>query len=487
MLMKVNGISISPADEPFNALVASVTEYAVVLLDSTGAVASWNLGAERMQGYRAHEILGRDVAAFFTPEDRDLGAPAQALHAARTEGQFHGEAWRLRKDGSRFWASVALTALSGPEGDLRGYLKVTRDLTERRRSSDRLRESEARFKAFISASPSVMSIKDCAGYYLYVNEQFLLGFNLRRDQVIGRTDLELFPRVQAESFIDDDTRVLAKGAAVEIEEMVRYSDGERISIVNKFPIRDGLGDIVAIGGVATDITERKRMESELAQTAEQLRAISNRLVELQESERRQLARELHDRVGQNLTALNINLHVLLNQLPAKAAGTAGLRGRLNDSLKLLEETAHCIEDVMSDLHPPTLTRFGLFAALRWYGATFAKRGGIAVAVSGQEIVPRLPPEREAAMFRIAQGAMDNVVKHAQATRIDIELRPAAAAVAMTIADDGVGFEPAILERPMGPARWGMLSLRERARAVGGQLRIASAPGKGAQIIVTLDR
>ncbi len=487
MLMKVRAPLIPPDAETLSALVGSITDCAIFLLDSAGVVASWNPGCERIKGYRADEIIGKAYAVFFTPEERALGMPAEALRAARSDGQFRCEGWRLRKDGSRFWASTMLTALKHPEGGLRGYLKVTQDISERRRTAERLRESDSRFQAFMSASPSVMFIKDLDGHYLHVNEKFLQRFGLRRDLVIGRTDLALFPRAQAERFIENDACVFARGAPLEIEETARYADAEHISIVSKFPIRDGQGNIVAIGGIATDITERKQMERELSESAEQLREISNRLVEVQESERRRLAQELHDRVGQNLTALNINLNVLLGQLPAEAASTAGLRVRLTDSLKLIEETAHCIEDVMSDLHPPMLGGFGLFATLRWYAALFEKRTAIAVAVNGEESVPRLSTKREAAMFRIAQGSMDNVAKHAQASRIDIDLRSAPGFTVMTVADNGVGFEPALLERPLQQPRWGMMSMRERARAIGGQLRVESAPGRGARIIVELER
>lgn len=487
MLMKAKSSLISPDEESFSALVASITDYAIFVLDSDGIVASWNSGAERIKGYGAREIIGQDYAVFFTPEDRATGVPAEGLRAARTAGRFRCEGWRLRKDGCRYWASVVLIALRKPDGDVRGYLKVTRDMTERRRAEERLRESEERLQAFMNFSPSVMFIKDSAGCYLHANDEFLQRFDLHRDQVIGATDLAIFPQAQAERFIANDARVFAHGAAIRFEEAAQYRDGEHVSLVNKFPIRDGQGQIVAIGGIVTDITDRKKMERELSEAAARLREISRRLVETQESERRKLARELHDRVGQNLTALNINLNIIMNLLPADAAGSARLRGRLSEALRLLESTAHCIEDVMSDLHPPMLRSFGLVAALHWYAGLFAKRTIIDAKVSGNEVLPRLTLDCEMAMFRIAQESMNNVVKHAHATRIKIEFRSGPGYAVMTIADNGVGFDPALLASPVDQPRWGMMGLHERAQSVGGHLRVETAPGQGTRIIVEIKR
>jgi PAS domain S-box-containing protein len=125
-------------------LVSAVADYAIYLLDHDGRVSSWNLGAERLKGYSADEIVGRHFSAFYTDEDRADGLPGRALAAARAQGRWHHEGWRIRKDGSRFWAEVVITAIVGPDGALRGFTKVTRDLTDRKRHEDALRDAVAR-------------------------------------------------------------------------------------------------------------------------------------------------------------------------------------------------------------------------------------------------------------------------------------------------------------------------------------------------------
>ena len=128
-------------EENFRMLVDSVRDYAIVLLHPTGTVASWNGGAQRIKGYAAHEIVGKHMSVFYTPEEVEAGKPARLLNQAAEEGRIEDEGWRVRKDGSRFWADVVLTAIRGDDGELRGFAKVTRDLTERRRMEEDLRRS----------------------------------------------------------------------------------------------------------------------------------------------------------------------------------------------------------------------------------------------------------------------------------------------------------------------------------------------------------
>ncbi len=240
--------------------------------------------------------------------------------------------------------------------------------------------------------------------------------------------------------------------------------------------------------LVAELAELRQRVAELeAADAEhrQLQALSRQMVEAQEAERRRLARELHDQVGQNLTNLSINLNIVRSQLPAEAA--AGAVARLDDSLRLVEETMERTRDVMAELRPSVLDDYGLVSALHWYGGQFASRTGIAVAVEGQKPDPRLAARVENALFRIAQEALTNVAKHAQATRATVTLQEDGETVRLVIADDGVGFDPARLAAPDGSRGWGLAIMRERAEAVGGRCRIESRPGQGTRVIVEVAR
>jgi len=227
--------------------------------------------------------------------------------------------------------------------------------------------------------------------------------------------------------------------------------------------------------IANEITKDLR-----ASTA-QLTALSRRLVEVQESERRQFSRELHDRIGQNLTALGINLDILKTQC-AGNDGT-GLRARLEDSAALLESTAGAVENVMSELRPPMLDDYGLLPALQWYGNEFAGRTGIEVRVHGDERMERLEPATEIVLFRIAQEALNNVAKHAHAHAVDVALEHHDTSWIMTVTDDGMGIDTTSSAGAHRRHGLGMVTMRERTQAVGGQFEIEAAPHAGTRVVV----
>jgi len=265
-----------------------------------------------------------------------------------------------------------------------------------------------------------------------------------------------------------------------------HSDGERRFVeVIAAPLWGADGTFQGIIESMRDITERVQAQEALQQYTERLRALSARLVEVTEAERQRLARELHDQVGQNLTALGINLNIIRTQMSEEAPASA--RSRLDDSLSLVEQTTDRIRDVMANLRPPVLDDYGVVAALDWYGEQFARRTDIAVAVQGEEPVPRPAARVETALFRIAQEALTNVAKHAQATQVTVTVEVEGGNLRLVVSDDGIGFDPAQLTEPNGNRGWGLLTMTERAEAVGGHCRIESAPGQGTQVIVDVTR
>jgi signal transduction histidine kinase len=223
----------------------------------------------------------------------------------------------------------------------------------------------------------------------------------------------------------------------------------------------------------------------IARQNEKLEAarVSRRLVEVQETERRALANELHDLVGQKLTALNINLNIM--KIESAPSRTAQIGARLEDSLKLVEETIESIRDVMAELRPAVLDDYGLTPVLRWYAERFVKRTGVATTVIEQGESRRLPAAAEEALFRIAQEALANVAKYARAEHATVTLGITPQASCLTIADDGCGFDPSACQQPARDHGWGLMIMRERAAAVGAGLSIESAPGRGTRIIATL--
>jgi len=229
--------------------------------------------------------------------------------------------------------------------------------------------------------------------------------------------------------------------------------------------------------------ENARLFETIQTQHKQLRALSARLADTEEAQRRALARELHDQLGQNLSALGINLSILKTQLSKNLPESA--TERLNDSLTMLQQMTDRVRDLMADLRPPVLDDYGLVAALRWHGEKFSLRTGIRVTVVGKEPDPRLDEAAEISLFRIAQEALINVAKHAQASAVRLAVETEGPVTRLLIADNGVGFDPNQVAAKQKRHGWGLIGMKERAEAQGGRCLIESAPGQGTRVIVEI--
>lgn len=226
----------------------------------------------------------------------------------------------------------------------------------------------------------------------------------------------------------------------------------------------------------------EQSDEALRSSHEQLRSLTARLSEVEEFERRRLAHRLHDMVGQNLTALGVNLKALSSKFTEEAKDNL-----LDDTMSLLEDTIQSIKDVMADLRPSVLDDYGLLATIRFYSEQFSHRSGITVEISGKEVEPRLSSDVETILFRIVQESLINVLKHAKATKVNIILEEIDGMVRIIVGDNGVGFDYTAIRKSAEQSGWGLITIEERARALGGKLSVESNPGKGAQIIVEVER
>jgi two-component system NarL family sensor kinase len=211
-----------------------------------------------------------------------------------------------------------------------------------------------------------------------------------------------------------------------------------------------------------------------------LHGLAARLAEAQEVERRRISRELHDQVGQNLTALGMKLDSLSEAL---TDGTEAAKAALRGALMLLGESIRSLRTAMTDLRPSILDDYGLSAALNSHATWFRGPESLVVTIDAPALAARLPQDTVTALFRIAQEALANVVKHARATSVTIRLREEDGVVRLEIGDNGVGFAPE--KAAAGEAHWGQEIMRERAEAVGAKMTIRSQPGRGTRVIVEL--
>ena len=261
----------------FRLMVEGVQDYAIVMLDPAGRVVRWYAGAERIKGYRPEEIIGQHFSLFYPPEDIESGKPERELKVAAAEGRFADEGWRVRKDGSRFFASIVITALRDESGQLRGFRKITRDITERKKAEEDLRANRALLREILDSVPQAIFRKDRDSVYLGCNQQFARAAGLTDTaQVVGKTDFDLpWPREMAEAYRSDDAQVVGSGKAKRhIVERLQRADGTPIWVdTTKIPLFDGGGRVEGILGVFDDITERMQADEALRESEGQYRLL----------------------------------------------------------------------------------------------------------------------------------------------------------------------------------------------------------------------
>jgi PAS domain S-box-containing protein len=435
-------------------------------------VLSANSAAADAVGYDLDEFVGKKTI-------RDVLAP-EVRH------QFDDYMAKLWKDGSttgimyvqtksgerRVWDyhnSLRTEGIATPV--VRG---MARDITEERRAQKALRLSEERYRELFENARDALYVHDLSGRYTSFNRaaEELSGFS--RQEILGKH----FSNFVAPRSLKDVRTNLCKKLDLEGEttyeiELVR-KDRTRVTVEVSSRLIFENGEPVGVQGVARDITDRKRAR-------EALRTYSQRLIEAQEAERQVIARELHDEIGQVLTAVRINLQSL-----QRAAQSTSQSVAIDDSVVIVDEALSRVRELSLNLRPSVLDNLGLSSALRWYVDRYAQRSGI-VADLKSDLAEgrRLRVELETACFRIVQEALTNVARHSQATQVRVNLTSSNGTLDLKIKDNGVGFDVDRLLKDTLPARaLGLRGMEERAVAARGSFKIDSVPTRGTEVIVS---
>ncbi|HLO21314.1 MAG TPA: PAS domain S-box protein [Sphingomicrobium sp.] len=268
----LESVDISTSD-PFKLLVQSIVDYAIYMLDPKGFVTSWNSGAERIKGFQTEEIVGQHFSKFYTEEDRAAGMPQEVLQTARKEGKFEGEGWRVRKDGTRFWASVVVDRINDENGKLIGFAKITRDMTDKREAQQALLEAEQRFRIL------VQGVTDYA-IFMLDPEGRVANWNAGAQRIKGYTPAEIVGEHFSRFYTPEDFDAgLPKRALETARETGRYEaegwrvrkDGTRFwASVVLDAIRDEDGKLIGFAKITRDMTEKREAQLRLEESREQL-------------------------------------------------------------------------------------------------------------------------------------------------------------------------------------------------------------------------
>jgi PAS domain S-box-containing protein len=472
--------------EATSRLILESMPDAIVIIDRDGQIVHANTQVETLFGYSPSEVMGQAVE-FLVPQrfhtrHEQLRLSYEEMRNRRIMGLGH-ELLGRRKDDSEFPVEVMLAPIDNSTNW--DVLVAIRDNTRQRQAQEALRNNEEKLRTLFELLPVGVSFMNAEGKVNELNSALAEILDMPRNDILaGNYKTRRFIRadgtpMRSSEFASSRARQEQK-VIYNVETGMVKENGEIIwTSVNAAPVQ--VADIEA-AIVTIDITERKKAEDALHKNRERLRVLSRRLVEVQEEERHAIARELHDRVGQNLAALTLNLNILRNQLSGEILDKIGTR--LNDSVNLVKDILTITRSVMADLRPNVLDDYGLDAAINEYADRFTQRYGIRVVTHTPETpTPRLDPGVEMTLLRIAQEALTNIAKHAQASQAVMTLEMENDAVLMTVEDNGLGILS--WQKVNQPGSHGLRIMRERAEAFGGYLKVHSAYKNGTKIEVKI--
>jgi len=450
------------------AAIVESSEDAIISKNLNRVITSWNAGAEHIFGYTEQEAVGQPINILVPPDLRDQ--ENRIFEKLRTGERIdHYETVRVTKAGNRVNVSLSISPVKDSHGGIVGFSKIARDITQQKRAEEALRESEERFHLAAQAGK------------VYAYENYLLTDTVVRSseyaKILGLTEPEPFTYQEFVDAIHPDDRAtyLAAVAALTPENptsevtyrFLRPTGGVVWLKSSGRGFFNGEGKMVRVVGMVTDVTEHKLAEQAMS-------TVSSMLIQAQERERTRIARELHDDINQRLAMLSVELEQL-------EYDPSTLRNRVQE---LRKETAEISDDVQAlshELHSSRLEYLGVVAGMKSWCKEFAERQKMEVDFK-TDVAHPLPFETGLCLFRVAQEALHNTVKHSGVKQVDVQLAESSNEILLTISDSGVGFDVEAARHGRG---LGLTSMQERVRLVNGTIIVESKPKGGTTIHVRL--
>jgi PAS domain S-box-containing protein len=379
----------------------------------------------------------------------------------------------VRPDGSTRTVLATAQPVHDSRSRLTGFIGTVTDVTDVLDAQKQLRHQQSLLQSLVDHSSAAIYLKDLQSRYLLVNKRHMDLWPKMRDFRPGTTPYDWFPAETARAFIESDAQVARTGREFTFTENVVHDGEPRTYVSVKFPVTDDKGDVIAVGGVSTDVTELERTRLHLAHKEQVLR----RLIEVQEQEKQLLCHEFHDGIIQYAVGAIMFLESLAEDD----------RGLSTEARETVTSAAAClrrgVEDgrrVIRGIRPAALDDLGLKAAIEDLLMQM-QEAGFTITAQLDPDIDTLPPDLQTTAYRVVQESLSNVRKHSGSTGVEVAIRRTADAVELHVADQGCGFDP----QTAGRKGFGLMGMTERVRLVGGECRIESTPGAGARIDVRL--
>jgi PAS domain S-box-containing protein len=456
------------------AAIVQSSDDAIISKDLNGVITTWNEGAERIFGHTTEEAVGQHITLIIPP-DRTSEEVMILDKLRKGERIEHFETVRMHKNGTNLDISVTISPVNDAAGRVVGASKVARDITPQKQIERAMRESEERFRSIVETTPECVKLVAADGTLIHMNLPGLrmVGADCA-DMVVGKSFYDLIDAKDRDRFRGFNERI-CRGEKGSLEFDIVGLHGQRRHMeTHAAPLRNPDGTVMQLA-VTRDVTDRIKVEEAIKE-----KELSARLLKLQDEERRRIARELHDGVGQLLAAMGMNAARLEREMS-----------------NMTPEVAHCVEEnstliaqVSADIrtmsylfHPPLLDEMGLHSALNWYVDGFAKRSKVRAKLEVAANWERLPEDYELCLFRIAQECLTNIHRHSGSVSAQVRLLRLPGEVKLEVIDDGKGIDGETLSNIASGATAGvgLRGMRERVKQLGGNMEVRSN-GKGTTVI-----
>jgi PAS domain S-box-containing protein len=430
-----------------------------------------------MMGYSREELLRTTWSELTHPEDlvADVEQFNQVL--AGHIDSYSMDKRFIRKNGEVLWASIAVGCVRDSGGMVKYIVALGLDITERKRAEEALLESEERYRILFETSPDAIALIDLNLNIITVNQPALMLFGYERpEEVIGKNALEFVAMNDRSRAAGDASKLLKTGRGKTGEYSIQIKDGPLVPAeLRASLIRDTEGKVKCFIAVIRDISERKASEEKIRVYEEQLRSLASELTLLEERERRRIASDLHDHIGQTLALSKIKLGELRESV------SPSLVKPLGEIHGLIEQTIQYTRSLTFELSPPILYELGFEAAVEWLAEQIQEKHGISVDFEDDLQPKPLGKEMRILLFKTVGELLMNVIKHAQAHKAKVAIQREGSNIRITVEDDGIGFYIPEANQLAGVKGFGLFSIRERLKHFGGSLQIQSGPRRGTLI------
>lgn len=470
--------ALRQSEEKFRTLVETGKDW-IWETDAKGFYTYASPQIKNLTGYEPEEIVGKRPYDLMPPEEAERVKQVVIKLTSEKKGHSLFESLVIHKNGKFITTETSSVPIYDDHGNLCGSRGIARDITERKQTEAALRESELNLRSVITAAPVVLFAVDKNGIFTLSEGKALDTLGLKVGEVVGQSAFEIyrdFPNI-----IGEIKRTLSGESFTSTVVMADFVYETRYT-----PIFDADGTVTGIIGVSVDITEGKRIENELLTSQKNLRDLSAHLESIREEERKYLARELHDELGQTLTALKIDLTKLGEKIPnfKDAKIRSQVLERIPAMLEIVDTAMETTQKIISALRPGVLDELGLAAAVEWLVQEFQNRTAIKCGLKLDFEDDGLPQNIKTAMFRILQECLTNITRHAAADKVLIELKNAGDFLILTVEDNGRGIGKNKLQTTKS---FGVAGMRERAFLLDGIFEISRPEKGGTRISVKIPR